>query len=199
MKRYVILILSLLFTADLWAGAPEKLTVENTKVRKVDETVEVSFDVRIDKLNRNYQVVLTPVLYNGSNRQALDPVVITGNRRNLYEIRNRMTGDNGYIVKSKSPRTFNYVTVVPYREWMSTVSLSLGQVVTGCCDEQAKPSRTPTSSSITRSRRLSTGNRCSTSSPSWRNIRSKTRSCTPSRITRTVTTSCSTSGTKGRP
>lgn len=142
MKRYVILILSLLFTADLWAGAPEKLTVENTKVRKVNETVEVSFDVRIDKLNRNYQVVLTPELYNGRNRQALDPVVITGNRRNLYQIRNRMGGDKGYIVKNKSPRTLSYATVVPYREWMNTVSLSLGQVVTGCCGEETKPSRT---------------------------------------------------------
>lgn len=142
MKRYIILILSLLFSADLWGAAPEKLTIENTKVRKVNETVEVSFDVHIDKLNRNYQVELTPELYNGGHRQALEKLVLTGKRRSLYDIRNRRTPDNGILVKRNNPRTVRYTGKVPYREWMSTVSLALNQTVTGCCSKSGKPRQT---------------------------------------------------------
>lgn len=142
MKRYIVLVLSLLFTADLWAGVPERVTVGNTKVRKVNETVEVSFDVHIDKLNRNYQVVLTPELYNGPDRQALEPIILTGKRRNLYDIRNRVAGDKGYIIERGTPKTIRYFRTAPYRDWMSTVSLSLGQVVTGCCSDERRPGRT---------------------------------------------------------
>ncbi len=83
MKRSLIIILSLFFAADLWAAAPT-WTVENTKVRKVNEEGEVSFDVNIEKLRPNYRVVMTPVLSNGGrqagaradrrNRQPAQPV-----------------------------------------------------------------------------------------------------------------------------
>ena len=74
MKRSLIIILSLFFAADLWAAAPGTWTVENTKVRKVNEEVEVSFDVNIEKLRPNYRVVMTPVLYNGADRLALEQI-----------------------------------------------------------------------------------------------------------------------------
>ena len=83
MKRALTAILSLFSVAQLWAAAPEKLTPENTKIRKVDQNVEVSFDVTVDKLKPNYKVVIAPVLYNGTNRQALDETVVAARRRSL--------------------------------------------------------------------------------------------------------------------
>ncbi len=60
-------------------------------MRKVNEEVEVSFDVNI-QLRSNIRVVMTPVLYNGADRLALEAIVVTGSRRNLYDTRNRATG-----------------------------------------------------------------------------------------------------------
>ena len=132
MKRALTAILSLFSVAQLWAAAPEKLPPENTKIRKVDQNVEVSFDVTVDKLKPNYKVVISPVLYNGTNRQALDETVVTGKRRSLYETRNRETADRGTVIARKEiPATIRYRTVVPYRDWMSSVSLAGGQTVTG--------------------------------------------------------------------
>lgn len=142
MKRYAIPILSLLLTADVWSAVPEKLTVGNTKIRKVNETVEVSFDVHIDKLNRNYKVELTPELHNSANRQALEPIILTGKRRNLYDIRNEANGGKRYIIRRGTPNTIRYSRTVHYRDWMNTVSLSLRQVVTGCCTDNRKPEQT---------------------------------------------------------
>ena len=143
MKRSLIIILSLFFAADLWAAAPGTWTVENTKVRKVNEEVEVSFDVNIEKLRPNYRVVMTPVLYNGADRLALEQIVVTGNRRSLYDTRNRATGGKGYVLKRKdTPAKVGYKALVPYQSWMNTVSLSLGETVVGCCSEDTKPART---------------------------------------------------------
>lgn len=124
------------------AAAPEKLTPENTKIRKVDQNVEVSFDVTVDKLKPNYKVVISPVLYNGTNRQALDETVVTGKRRSLYETRNRETADKGTAIARKElPATIRYRAIVPYRDWMSSVSLAVGQTVTGCCSEETRADR----------------------------------------------------------
>ena len=143
MKRSLIIILSLFFAADLWAAAPGTCTVENTKVRKVNEEVEVSFDVNIEKLRPSYRVVMTPVLYNGADRLALEQIVVTGNRRSLYDTRNRATGGKGYVLKRKdTPAKVGYKALVPYQSWMNTVSLSLGETVVGCCSEDTKPART---------------------------------------------------------
>lgn len=139
MKRYAILILALLLTTDVWSAVPEKLTVGNTKIRKVNEMVEVSFEVHIDKLNRNYKVEMTPELHNGANRQALEPIVLTGKRRNLYDIRNGTNGGKRCIIRRETPNTIRYFRTVPYRDWMNSVSLSLQQVVTGCCTDSRKP------------------------------------------------------------
>jgi len=137
MKRSLIIILSLFFAADLWAAAPGTWTVENTKVRKVNE------EVNIEKLRPNYRVVMTPVLYNGADRLALEQIVVTGNRRSLYDTRNRATGGKGYVLKRKdTPAKVGYKALVPYQSWMNTVSLSLGETVVGCCSEDTKPART---------------------------------------------------------
>ena len=142
MKRALTAILSLFSVAQLWAAAPEKLTPENTKIRKVDPKVEVSFDVTVDKLKPNYKVVISPVLYNGTNRQALDETVVTGKRRSLYETRNRETADKGTAIARKElPATIRYRAIVPYRDWMSSVSLAVGQTVTGCCSEETRADR----------------------------------------------------------
>lgn len=142
MKRALTAILSLFSVAQLWAAAPEKLTPENTKIRKVDQNVEVSFDVTVDKLKPNYKVVISPVLYNGTNRQALDETVVTGKRRSLYETRNRETADKGTAIARKElPATIRYRAIVPYRDWMSSVSLAVGQTVTGCCSEETRADR----------------------------------------------------------
>ena len=142
MKRALTAILSLFSVAQLWAAAPEKLTPENTKIRKVDQNVEVSFDVTVDKLKPNYKVVISPVLCNGTNRQALDETVVTGKRRSLYETRNRETADKGTAIARKElPATIRYRAIVPYRDWMSSVSLAVGQTVTGCCSEETRADR----------------------------------------------------------
>lgn len=164
------------------AAAPEKLTPENTKIRKVDQNVEVSFDVTVDKLKPNYKVVISPVLYNGTNRQALDETVVTGKRRSLYETRNRETADKGTAIARKElPATIRYRAIVPYRDWMSSVSLAVGQTVTGCCSEETRPTGSSplTSCSIMRSTRLSARYPWNTSSPSLKSTHSKIRSCTP--------------------
>ena len=139
MKRSLAILLSLLFAADLGAAVSETIAIEHTKVRKVDQTVEVSFDVNVERLDPNYKVILAPILHNGADRQLLDEIVVTGKRRSLYDRRNRIADEAGFVVGKDGPRTVRYQTAVPYKEWMNTVSLSVDKLVTGCCSEEEQP------------------------------------------------------------
>ena len=139
MKRYLFIILSLLLTVDAWAGVAAGVVIENVRVRKTGETVVVSLDVNAEKLKRNYKAIITPVLHNGANRRQLEEIIVTGRRRDLYEIRNRTAGVPGYVIKKGNPKIIRYQAEVPYREWMHTVSLSVDIDTQGCNCENDLP------------------------------------------------------------
>lgn len=143
MKKLTFIISLLLFAAPVWAAAPEKMEVTGTKVRKVDQNVEVSFDLNIEKFSSNYTVTYSPVLYNGDNRQNLESITITGARRQLYNLRNKVPAQpNENKVKGKSPKIIRYKTSVPYQDWMNKVSLSAEKTKAGCCSEENLPGET---------------------------------------------------------
>ena len=142
MKRYLFIILSLFLTAGAWAGTPVGVVVENVRIRKAGQTVVVSLDVNAEKLKRNYKAVITPVLHNGTNLRQLDEIIVTGRRRNLYEIRNQTAGESGHVIKKGNPKIIRYQEEVPYLEWMHTVSLSVDIVTQGCNCENDLPAET---------------------------------------------------------
>lgn len=137
MKRSLLIAFALLLTSGLWAAVPDGVRIENAKVRKKAGAVEVSFDIDPGQLRPNYQLTLTPSIYNESHRQTLEPVSFTGPKRKLYNARNKTSEPvNNHTVKRKKTGTVHYKTSVPYQEWMHSVSLSVDKVLAGCCAEE---------------------------------------------------------------
>lgn len=137
MKKTLIALISLMFAANLQAAAPESISIANARVHRAGQDVEVTFDVSVDRLNSHYKVVLTPVLYNGTNRVEMAPMTLMGRKRNIADQRNGEAGGPNRYVAARSQMPVTYTATVPYKDWMQTVSLSVGKVVEGCCTQSA--------------------------------------------------------------
>lgn len=135
MKKLLSILLPLLFVSNISAAEHERVSVNNTHVRKVGSNVEVTFEVSVDKLNSHYSVVLLPTLYNADREKVLEEVTLVGKKKNFYDIRNNRVKGSNRIVLRKTKEPIKYKTVVPYEDWMSTISLKVNKTVSGCCND----------------------------------------------------------------
>lgn len=124
---------SILTTMGILLGmqvSAQKITEQ--KVFEKDNQVTVSFTVNIDKIPANRKVILTPVLYNGSQSESLKPIVIAGRNKAISEMRIGKTD----FLKNRKSQSIPYSVKVPYQSWMSEVSLCIDRKIESCCTEE---------------------------------------------------------------
>lgn len=137
MKRIVsMLILSLFSAGSVLAQTDVKTTISNLSIKKVDDAVHVSFDALIPQLGSNYQLRLTPLLFNDSQSKSLTPIVVMGKKKAAVNRRHQKDVDesNNWVVGKKN-RLISYKLSIPYEPWMNKLSLSINRTIQGCCEQ----------------------------------------------------------------
>lgn len=122
----------------------ENLTLENTKVEKVERSVRVEADIRLDgvELNRQQALRLVPVLVSadGSQHIELKPMILEGKVRKKVTERKIALGtiSEDDIVRIKrqngKPQAVDYHAEVPFNRWMVNGRLELRAYITGCAE-----------------------------------------------------------------
>lgn len=129
------------------AGAAGGRNADDDPVRREGDRLKVGFtlDGGGQGLTANEQLVVTPVIVHGDERQQLAPVVFTGRiRQKVNERRERLYGipaepegsfGNFVVRRNRSGLAENevlYTGVVPYERWMGGGRLMLYRDIYGC-------------------------------------------------------------------
>jgi len=120
------------------ATSTKEVSFANQSVRKVGKEVVVSVDIEIRKWNPNYRLILTPVIYNGSNELPLESIHVVGKFRHIADQREGTAHSSDHVFRAKDMEKIRYEVKVPYQSWMNEVSVGIEQLTEGCCtvDEQ---------------------------------------------------------------
>lgn len=136
MRKIVSTLLLSLLAVSVFAQKDGKVTISNLSIKKTDNTVQVSFDAMIPKLASDYQLRLTPVLFNDSQSKSLLPIVVMGKKKATINRRHNKSVDEGNNwVAGKEKMVIPYKLSIPYEPWMNTLSLNIDRTIQGCCEE----------------------------------------------------------------
>lgn len=148
--RYIILVLLLpVIPAGAQTLAGSKVCIENRSVVIGDNRqVMVGMDIILPvdmKLSSNRMATLTPVLKTKDNayNKVLPAIWIYGRTRSIVQQREHNIPADAYTVlrrKNGTEQTVNYLTRIPYEQWMNGAELELLADVRGCANCQKEES-----------------------------------------------------------
>lgn len=138
MKKFILPFLLLAVCAPARANkviAYEQVEITEAAVKKVDDKVRVTFDIRVEKFPANSKVRLEPTLYNDQGQVLeLEPVTVAGRRKAITDTRRgKPNRGDVRIVKGRTPQTLVYTAEVPFEEWMQHVNVATDREAEGCC------------------------------------------------------------------
>lgn len=112
------------------------VTVSELAVSRSEDKLFVSMDMDVSnlKVKSNREVVLTPVLTEGTDTLFLPGVMVAGRNRYYHHLRNGLEKGMTLYQSGKIPE-IEYRTVVPYAKWMSKATLRMENETCGCCSE----------------------------------------------------------------
>ena len=138
-KIFILFLLITIGGIGAFAASIKKITPIDLTVQKEKEKVVVSFKVPANAVSlpsKNYKLILTPILYKGTNEQLLKPIVFDTRRTRIIEERNGIPPmANSYIAPNKDD--IYYTVEISYESWMDGSSVKLEQLLTGCCSEKS--------------------------------------------------------------
>ena len=129
MKKRLFTILTLISTLLSAPSFAQDLNVAHPKLERIGENIEITFEMEIDRFSSDYRYVLTTVLWNDTLSIDLKPIVAHGRNKRISEVRKSVI--NSDYTPATTKLMSSYKIVVPYRQWMSNVSLSLERVMVG--------------------------------------------------------------------
>lgn len=111
-----------------------RVTINNLDIARTEGNLFVSMnlDVAALELKMNREMVLTPVLRNGTDSLRLPAMVIAGRNRYFYHQRNDSITDDVLVRRTKKDTLVSYTAVVPYEAWMATATLMMDEGECGC-------------------------------------------------------------------
>ena len=130
-----IVVVLLFWPAVVRAVSPEKrgVKVDNLEIIQANDVAVIRFDLQIGKrmTKSNEALILTPVVYSGTNEWPLLPVVVEGRRGRVTETsRNEMDADRmgQQPIYAKNGETIAYQYIFDFREWMKGAELRLDAI-----------------------------------------------------------------------
>lgn len=117
----------------------KSVNVSDIELVQSDGYVAVTFKFHAGKkvTQKDYNLVINPVLQNGWNQLQLPSIVVRGKRSKVSEERHALVA--GYQTYDQRPfytangQTLDYGIVIPYEAWMSGSQLVFQGVSVGCC------------------------------------------------------------------
>ena len=131
-----ILLLSMTAITALTAQS-QYIKVDNSIVKKVGDSVVISFDIKLDSLNKlsnNYKLVATPVLSNSNGNSQLRDIVFSSRRKMIVDLRKQAIVPNAHYATQKE--IVNYQYRIPFNGWMANSSIYLNLRQEGCCNKK---------------------------------------------------------------
>lgn len=124
----------------------QSVRVDELELTRRDGRLNVAFvlDVSSVELGRNQQVIYTPVLSSadGTQRAALDKIVLNGRNVSILEARSpktRVAGASQTLRRlNGTSQSVSYRAELPYGPWMDGATLYLSEDVCGCGDLQSQ-------------------------------------------------------------
>lgn len=143
MKRiYMICLLLWIMTTVLQAQTVTllegRVKVNKLDVARTEGNLFISMDVDVSglELKTNREMVLTPVLYGGSDTLRLPEMIIAGRNRYFVHQRNDTLANDLLVRHTKRDTVVSYRAVVPFRGWMARAALKMDEGECGCrCEE----------------------------------------------------------------
>lgn len=145
MNRHLIILATIAATvfatasvADAQQIAEGQVTVKNSSVKKVANTVTVNMDLDLSDLDleANKGLVLTPMLVHDADTAEMPSAEILGRRRYIYYQRNGVTATtNPQIVERRyngKEQSLHYTYSLPYQRWMSNSQLIMAEGACKC-------------------------------------------------------------------
>ena len=148
MKKTVILTLAILVLLPAGAAAADpnakKITIDNTVVRQIDDTVVVDFDMTVGKrvAGGRHTVIYRPYLVNEDYRWDMPEVVIRKKSGTISEQRREWR--TGEAVAFDNPaflgggEQFHYSAELPRQGWMKGADLCAEIIYMGCCEIETR-------------------------------------------------------------
>lgn len=135
MKREILLSLGILFCTESFS---QNITITDSQIREKDDKVSVNFTVEADKIKSDERLILTPVLFNGSQKVNLTSVILSGRNRSITDKRKSLPPG----IRANKSQRIPYKAAVPYESWMGEISLMIESKVESCCTERDLPPQT---------------------------------------------------------
>ena len=129
---YAFLIMHMASAQEVLGG---RIMISGLDVARTDGNLFVSMDMDLSSLNlkTDRELIVTPVLYTGTDSLSLSPVVIAGRNRYFHHLRNGISPEEAALYREGSTSVVEYRAVVPYSGWMGRADLRLDGLICGCC------------------------------------------------------------------
>ena len=127
----------LLMSMTAIAAQSQHIKVDNSIVKKVGDSVVISFDIKLDslkKLSNNYKLVATPVLSNSNGNSELRDIVFSSRRKMIVDSRKEAIMPDAHYATQKE--VVNYQYRIPFNGWMANSSIYLNLIQEGCCNKR---------------------------------------------------------------
>ena len=136
MKKIFLIAISLFVSLSV-AGQVE---VSNIDIKQNGNKAEITFDAKVDKnaTRRDYKLIMTPVLFSGSQSKNLPPIIVESARTRIVDARNRELPPANALL-TENGRTERYSAVVDYQNWFPGSEIRFDRVKIGCCTEETLP------------------------------------------------------------
>jgi len=111
-----------------------QVTVSHLDVARTEGNLFVSMDVNVAGLvlKMNREMVLTPVLRNGTDSLRLPAIIVAGRNRYFYHQRNDSLTDNVLVRRTPKDTVIGYRATVAYKDWMAEALLMMDEGECGC-------------------------------------------------------------------
>lgn len=137
MKReLLLLILSILLFESVLAQGME---IEDYSIKDQGDSIAVTLWFTVDKVRSNERLTVRPILYNGGDSLDIHWIAVTGRNRDISDKRNGkyLEPQVRTNTRKKVKDLVKYVSITPYKDWMSQVSLGIESKVESCCVERS--------------------------------------------------------------
>lgn len=111
--------------------------ISNIDAARTENNLFVTMDIDMSdvRLTSNQELIVTPVITNGTDSMCLQQLIFAGRNRYYNNLRNG-NDNHPYLIRAGKDAKATYSVNVPYEAWMSKSEVKFDYSVHSCCGDQ---------------------------------------------------------------
>lgn len=111
--------------------------ISNIDAARTENNLFVTMDIDMTdvRLTSNQELIVTPVITNGTDSMCLQQLIFAGRNRYYNNLRNG-NDNHPYLIRAGKDAKATYSVNVPYEAWMSKSEVKFDYSVHSCCGDQ---------------------------------------------------------------